>query len=127
MARRAARTSRTRSPSRTLSSSHSARSSALLIVFILLLTACAQSPHRVLTLNSGDALTLTTGANRTVMINGLEYRFLLVKSGADGATLRVNAQDFTLRTGEEFSFGDFLIRLDEGGRAGATFMIRQNT
>jgi len=93
-----------------------------LLLLVLLLAGCAaKRPTQLQTLHSGDALTLGLGANRSVLINGLEYNLVLVRSEAGSATIRVNAQDFALRQGEEFSFGDFVIRLERSESEGATF------
>ncbi len=58
------------------------------------------------------AVTLLEGETRTVRILGNLYTLRLSASANGSATLTVNAQDFTLKRGEEFSFGDFVLRLD---------------
>ncbi len=61
---------------------------------------------------SQTALGLVEGRTSTVRVLGNLYTVRLAAATDAGVTLTVNSQDFSLRTGEEFSFGDFLIRLD---------------
>lgn len=69
----------------------------------------APSPNA---LPAETTVTLTEGETQTLRILGKLYTLRLSRIKGATAAVTVNAQDFTLRQGEEFSFGDFLLRLD---------------
>lgn len=115
---------------------------SILFLSLLLLSACAPAPQPLVVPNasptqsdqpatmpdkdavvanlspspnaipSQTAVGLVEGQTSTVRVLGNLYTVRLAAATGTSATLTVNSQDFSLRAGEEFSFGDFLIRLD---------------
>jgi|GEM_PF-2787950 len=71
--------------------------------------ALAPSPNAI---PAETTVTLTEGETQTIRILGKLYTLRLSRIKGDTVAVTVNAQDFTLRRGEEFSFGDFVLRLD---------------
>jgi len=57
-------------------------------------------------------LDLVQSETTTTRILGKLYTLRLADANDEGATIVVNSQDFGLRVGESFSFGDFLVVLD---------------
>ncbi len=68
--------------------------------------------HEAGEMPASTSLDLVEGETATVRILGKLYTLRLAAADDDGATIVVNSQDFGLRVGESFSFGDFLVSLD---------------
>lgn len=106
------------------------RASFFLSLLAFLLLGCSRpdlvnvSVPRLAVSDNPASLTLQQGVERQLHILGFDYTFSLVSTSEGGrVVLRVNAQDFSLGIGEEFSFGDFLVKLKQAGRERATFLI----
>lgn len=101
----------------------------LCFLLLLLLASCASPPsestmvEEIPVAEEPVASDLLLGEPRQMKILGNEYLLELVSVSEGSATIKVNVQEFRLRVNEEFSFGDFIIRLDAVHAAGADITI----
>ncbi len=98
-------------------------------LLLILLAACAaeiEEPEAVVLADNQD-LALELGEETPVKVLGYEYTLGVSELGEDSASIIVNAQTFGLHVGEEFSFGDFIIRLDSISESSASVTILENT